>query len=162
MMSLFPRSKPLRSSQSVWNGSYGGPWSQKLILKVNNLCIKFNAQNCAGQVLSNHSFKVSLCVTIVTNVSLFVCHDSHVNLAELAVIWTHDCDVRGMGLFAIIRHKLLCIPVSKKFCVTVISGRLPAGNVLIFPQTVVGAGYRKVRVMWSFLNSFKTVTGEKI
>ena len=31
--------------------------------------------------------------------------------------------------------------------VTVISGRLPAGNVLIFPQTVVGAGYRKVRVM---------------
>ena len=30
---------------------------------------------------------------------------------------------------------------------TVISGRLPAGNVLIFPQTVVGAGYRKVRVM---------------
>ena len=31
--------------------------------------------------------------------------------------------------------------------VTVISGRLPAGNLLIFPQTVVGAGYRKVRVM---------------
>ena len=30
---------------------------------------------------------------------------------------------------------------------TVISGRLPAGNVLIFPQTVVGAGYRKARVM---------------
>ena len=30
---------------------------------------------------------------------------------------------------------------------TVISGQLPAGNVLIFPQTVVGAGYRKVRVM---------------
>ena len=27
---------------------------------------------------------------------------------------------------------------------TVISGRLPAGNVLIFPQKVVGAGYRKV------------------
>ena len=31
--------------------------------------------------------------------------------------------------------------------VTVISRRLPAGNVLIFPQTLVGAGYRKVRVM---------------
>ena len=30
---------------------------------------------------------------------------------------------------------------------TVISGRLPAGNALIFPHTVVGAGYRKVRVM---------------
>ena len=30
---------------------------------------------------------------------------------------------------------------------SVISGRLPAGNVLIFPETVVGAGYRKVRVM---------------
>ena len=30
---------------------------------------------------------------------------------------------------------------------TLISGRLPAGNVLIFPQTVVGAGYKKVRVM---------------
>ena len=32
--------------------------------------------------------------------------------------------------------------------ITVISGRLPAGNVLIFLQTVAGAGYRKVRVMW--------------
>ena len=31
--------------------------------------------------------------------------------------------------------------------ITVISGRLPAGNVLIFLQTVAGAGYRKVRVM---------------
>ena len=30
---------------------------------------------------------------------------------------------------------------------TVISGQLPAGNVYIFPQTVVGAGYRKVRVI---------------
>ena len=30
---------------------------------------------------------------------------------------------------------------------TVISGRLPAGNVLIFLQTVLGVGYRKVRVM---------------
>ena len=29
---------------------------------------------------------------------------------------------------------------------TVISGRLPAGNVLIFLQTVSGAGYRKVWV----------------
>ena len=29
---------------------------------------------------------------------------------------------------------------------TVISGRLPVGNVLIFLQTVAGAGYRKVRV----------------
>ena len=37
--------------------------------------------------------------------------------------------------------------VSAACLVTVISGRLPAGNVLIFPQTVVGAGYRKVRVM---------------
>ena len=31
--------------------------------------------------------------------------------------------------------------------VTVISGRLPDGNRLIFPQTVVDAGYRKVRVI---------------
>ena len=30
---------------------------------------------------------------------------------------------------------------------TIISGRLPTGYVLLFPQTVVGAGYRKVRVM---------------
>ena len=30
-------------------------------------------------------------------------------LGELAVIWTHDRDVRGMGLFLILRHKLLCI-----------------------------------------------------
>ena len=30
---------------------------------------------------------------------------------------------------------------------TIISGRLPAGNVLIFPQAVVGAGYRKVQVI---------------
>ena len=34
-----------------------------------------------------------------------------------------------------------------KISLPVISGRLSAGNVLIFPQTVVGAGYRKVRVM---------------
>ena len=31
--------------------------------------------------------------------------------------------------------------------ITVISGRLPAGDVLIFPQTVVGVGYRQVQVM---------------
>ena len=31
--------------------------------------------------------------------------------------------------------------------VTVISGRLPAGNALIFQQTRVAAGNRKVRVM---------------
>ena len=30
---------------------------------------------------------------------------------------------------------------------TIISGRLPTGNLLIFPQTVVSAGYRKVQVM---------------
>ena len=35
----------------------------------------------------------------------------------------------------------------REICITVISGRLPAGNVLIFLQTVAGAGYRKVRVM---------------
>ena len=46
-------------------------------------------------------------------ISLFPCHASHINLAELAVIWTHDRDVRGMGLFLILRHKLLCIPVFK-------------------------------------------------
>ena len=34
-----------------------------------------------------------------------------------------------------------------KIITTVVSGRLPVGNVLIFPQTVVGAGYRKVWVM---------------
>ena len=33
---------------------------------------------------------------------------------------------------------------------TVISGRLPAGNVLIFLQTVAGAGYRKVQLMSEF------------
>ena len=33
---------------------------------------------------------------------------SHVNLAELAVIWTNDRDMRGMGLFSILRHKWLC------------------------------------------------------
>ena len=32
-----------------------------------------------------------------------------------------------------------------KLVITVISGRLPAGNV--FTQAVVGAGYRKVRLM---------------
>ena len=31
-------------------------------------------------------------------------------------------------------------PITKLWF-TVISGRLPAGNLLIFPQTVVGAGY---------------------
>ena len=35
-------------------------------------------------------------------ISLFLCSASHFNLAKLAVlIWTHDCDVRGMGLFSI-------------------------------------------------------------
>ena len=29
----------------------------------------------------------------------------------LAVIWTHDRDVRGMGLLSILRHRLLSIPV---------------------------------------------------
>ena len=38
-------------------------------------------------------------------------------------------------------------PPSRVYTDTVISGRLPAGNVLIFLQTVAGAGYRKVRVM---------------
>ena len=35
---------------------------------------------------------------------------------------------------------------------TVISGRLPAGNALIFQWTAVAVGNRKVRVMWQFLN----------
>ena len=30
-------------------------------------------------------------------------------------IWTHNnCDVKGMGVFLILRHKLLCIPVFKE------------------------------------------------
>ena len=53
-------------------------------------------------------------VSIVTqNFAFFLRRTSHVNLAELAVIGTrHDRDVRGMGLFLILRHKLLCIPVA--------------------------------------------------
>ena len=34
--------------------------------------------------------------------------------SEPAVIWTHDRNVRGMGLFLILRHKLLCIPSFKE------------------------------------------------
>ena len=46
----------------------------------------------------------------------------------------------------------ICCAVLHRFSLrsvrsTVISGRLSAGNVLIFLQTVAGAGYRKVRVM---------------
>ena len=37
--------------------------------------------------------------------------------------------------------------VEVTFCGTVISGRLPAGNALIFQQTGVASGNRKVRVM---------------
>ena len=53
-------------------------------------------------------------VTTCHRIRLFLCRASHVNLAELAVIWTHDRDVRGMDLFSILRHKLLCIPVFKE------------------------------------------------
>ena len=51
----------------------------------------------------------------LSRISLFLCRASHANLAELGEIWTHDCDVRGMRLFSILCHKLLCIPV-KEIC----------------------------------------------
>ena len=51
---------------------------------------------------------------LATRISLFLCHASHVNLAELAGILTHDHDVRVMGLFSILRQKLLCIPAFKE------------------------------------------------
>ena len=44
--------------------------------------------------------------TIVPRISLFLCRASYVNLAEQAVIWTHDYYVKGMGLFSILHHKL--------------------------------------------------------
>ena len=34
--------------------------------------------------------------------------------AELAVTWTHDCDVKGVSLFSILCHKLFGIPVFKE------------------------------------------------
>ena len=49
---------------------------------------------------------------LLPRLSLFLCRASYVNVEELAVIWTHDRDVRG--LFSILRHKLLCIPVFKE------------------------------------------------
>ena len=33
--------------------------------------------------------------------------ECHEKLSKVAVIWTHDRDVRAMGLFSILRHKLL-------------------------------------------------------
>ena len=54
---------------------------------------------------------------------------------------------RGQKLLGKLRPSLHFGPNSIVRTITVISGRLPAGNVSIFPQTVVGAGYRKVRVM---------------
>ena len=42
------------------------------------------------------------------NISLFTCRARRAKLSKPAVIWTHDCDVRGMGLFSILSHKLLC------------------------------------------------------
>ena len=46
--------------------------------------------------------------------SLFICRERRATLSKPAVIWTHDRDVRGIGLFSILRHKLLCIPVFKE------------------------------------------------
>ena len=46
---------------------------------------------------------------LLPRISIFLCRASHVNYAELAVIWTHDRDVRGMGLLPNLCHKLLCI-----------------------------------------------------
>ena len=51
---------------------------------------------------------------LLRRISLFLCRASHVNLAELAVIWTHYRDVRGMGPFPSLRHKVLCNPVFKE------------------------------------------------
>ena len=42
--------------------------------------------------------------TFLPRIFLFLCRASHVNLAELAVIWTHDRCVKGMGLFSWISH----------------------------------------------------------
>ena len=50
-------------------------------------------------------------------ISLFICRARHTKLQHvciLAVIWTHDLDPRGMGLFSILCHKLLCIPIFKE------------------------------------------------
>ena len=44
-----------------------------------------------------------------------------------------------------------CISYRPKQGITVISGLLPASSLLIFQQTVFGAGYRKGQVLWSFL-----------
>ena len=51
--------------------------------------------------------------------------------------------------FAVINEHIdsKCNKDEREANITVISGRLPAGNVLIFPQTVVDAGYRKVWVI---------------
>ena len=39
-------------------------------------------------------------------ISLLICRARCAKLSKPAVIWTHDRDVRGMGLFTILRHKL--------------------------------------------------------
>ena len=69
--------------------------------------------------------------------------------------WCIICNICELSLLGITRWYLLrtrplsTLRSSLKFqnSLTVISGRLPAGNVLIFQQTGVAAGNRKVRVM---------------
>ena len=51
---------------------------------------------------------------LLPRISSFLCRESYVNLAELAVIRTHDHNVRGMGLFSILPHKLLRIAIFKE------------------------------------------------
>jgi len=46
------------SYQSVLNVSNGGPSNPKLTLKINSLRIKLKAQNFAGWVLSEHTFRI--------------------------------------------------------------------------------------------------------
>ena len=42
-------------------------------------------------------------------ISLFICRARRTKLSQLTVIWTRDRDVRGMGLFSILRHQPLII-----------------------------------------------------
>ena len=66
-------------------------------------------KDSAGRVMS----------PLLPQISLFLCRESHVNLIQLAVICTHDRDVRGMGLFSI-QYVTSCFEFlsSKKFCIT--------------------------------------------
>ena len=50
------------------------------------------------------------------NFQIFICQAICTKLSKVhvTVIWTHDRDVRGMGPFPSLRHKVLCNPVFKE------------------------------------------------